>query len=133
VGLRVLVVEDDRATVETLRELLTMEGASVVLAHHGREALAALDRQAIDVVVSDISMPEMDGYELLAAIRARPGGGDLPVVALTGLARPADARRLRSAGFTASLGKPFTLDGLTRVLQQVLATSETRRQRQNGE
>lgn len=127
VGLRVLVVEDDRATVETLRELLTMEGASVVLAHDGREALAALDRQAVDVVVSDLAMPRMDGYELLAAIRARPDGADLPVVALTGLARPAAAQHLREAGFSAALDKPFTLDGLTQVLQRVMV------QRQAGE
>jgi two-component system CheB/CheR fusion protein len=121
-GLRVLVVEDDAATREALASLLSMEGALVVTAANGREALAMLEQHEIDIVFSDISMPEMDGYEFISAVKANSDGLHPPVIGLTGLHLPTDAKRLKHAGFASWLAKPVTLDSLAATLQKVLCS-----------
>ncbi len=118
-GKRVLVVDDEPHSIETLQELLTIEGLLVATAADGAQALAATDHGRFDVVISDISMPGMDGYELLRALRAR--GHATPAVALTGYGRNADMRRALDAGFGAHLAKPVTLDRLVATLVEVLA------------
>ena len=119
-GLRVFVLDDDAANAETLHELLSLEGAEVTAALKPAEALGRLAASACDVLISDIDMPEMDGYTLIAALRAEPATRDLPVVALTGFGRAADASKALDAGFDAHLGKPVTLERLTTTLLRVV-------------
>lgn len=119
-GVCVLIVEDEVATLETLRDLLAMEGAAVLTARDGREGLAVLEREAVDIVITDISMPDMDGFQLMAAVRERGQTRQVPVVALTGISRVLDTGRLHGAGFAAWLGKPVALDGLIGTLNDVL-------------
>ena len=107
-GMTVLLVDDDADTREVVTRILKDVGAEVIPASTGPEALSVLDAQRPDVVVSDISMPEIDGYELLRQIRAReaPEGPATPTIALTAFARDEDRGRVLAAGFEAHVTKP---------------------------
>src|SRR5215216_1158655 len=118
-GMEVLVVDDSEDTTEMVRHLLEIGGASVYSATSGPEALRLACEREFDVVLSDISMPEMDGFEFLSRLRKLPGKEDLPAVALTGFGRPEDVQRASEKGFYAHLTKPFDLQTLARLLQQI--------------
>jgi two-component system CheB/CheR fusion protein len=119
-GLRALVVDDDLQSLETLSDLLGLEGVQVITATGGAEALALVERESFDVVISDIAMPEMNGYQLIEAMRRKPGLATTPMIALTGFGRPADAKRSLAAGYDLHLAKPVTLERLTDALRAVL-------------
>jgi len=118
-GMEVLVVDDSEDTTEMVRHLLEIGGASVCAATSGSEALRFAREREFDVVLSDISMPEMDGFEFLSRLRKLPGKEDLPAVALTGFGRPEDVQRASDQGFYAHLTKPFDLQTLARLLQKI--------------
>jgi signal transduction histidine kinase/ActR/RegA family two-component response regulator len=118
-GMEVLVVDDSEDTTEMVRHLLEIGGASVCAATSGAEALRFAREREFDVVLSDISMPEMDGFEFLSRLRKLPGKQDLPAVALTGFGRPEDVQRASDQGFYAHLTKPFDLQTLARLLQKI--------------
>jgi two-component system CheB/CheR fusion protein len=120
-GLKVLIVDDAAEALETLAQLLEIEGASVTIAHDGAEALGLFGRNSFDIVFADIGMPNMDGYEFAARVRELADGKDVPLVAMTGFTRPYDVQRASSAGFDAHLGKPLTMDALTTTMQRVRA------------
>lgn len=91
---RILIVDDDIRNVFALTHVLGRVGISVKYAENGREGLEVLDRTPdVSLVLMDIMMPEMDGYEMIGAIRRTPRFADLPVIALTAKAMPATARR----------------------------------------
>jgi signal transduction histidine kinase/CheY-like chemotaxis protein len=116
-GLRVLAVEDDEATLDALTELLTLQGADVAGAPSVDRALETLPRFRPDVLVSDIGMPERDGYELIREIRAQGhDAAELPAVAVTAFASPEDRRRALAAGFQVHLAKPVDPRELTHVI-----------------
>ena len=118
-GMNVLVVDDSEDTTEMVRHLLEMGGATVTAVTSGFEALRiARDRQ-FDVVLSDISMPGMDGFEFLNKLHALPGHHDLPAIALTGFGRPEDVQRAHAEGFYAHLTKPFDIEALANLLQKM--------------
>jgi PAS domain S-box-containing protein len=118
-GMAVLVVDDSEDTTEMLRRLLEIGGADVTVATSGFAALASANEKQFDVVLSDISMPGMDGFELLGKLRELPGKQDLPAVALTGFGRPEDVQRAYDEGFYAHLTKPFDLEALRALLQKL--------------
>jgi CheY-like chemotaxis protein len=96
VGRRVLIVEDDQATQELLQKRLTKEGWQVVVAGNGREALERLTQGPPDLVLLDLMMPEMDGFEFLEAFRKQPGCARTTVVVMTAkILTPADRQSLR--------------------------------------
>jgi CheY-like chemotaxis protein len=103
-GVRVLLVDDDADSLELVGMALKDAGASVTSVRSAREALAA--RGPFDVIVSDIGMPEVDGYSLVRRIRSRDQGADVPALALTAYAREVDAERALRAGFQEHLAKP---------------------------
>jgi PAS domain S-box-containing protein len=108
-GLRVLVVDDDPDTRSLLVTMLQQGGAENVAAFESAtEALGALARLAPDVLVSDIGMPNVDGYELIRQIRALPAadGGRVPAAALTAYATPDDRQRALDAGYNLHIAKP---------------------------
>jgi two-component system CheB/CheR fusion protein len=117
---RVLVVDDDPASVETMRRLLENEGMHVVQASSAAEALAHAKKNRFDIVVTDVAMPDMDGHALVAALRRDKRNGGAPIVAVSGLGRPADVLRAQDAGFAAHLTKPVPLDRLLATLADVL-------------
>jgi signal transduction histidine kinase len=118
-NVRVLLVDDSDNFREALSRLLKLEGAVVEIARSGAEALSSIEQKQFDVLLSDISMPDMDGFELLRNLRGLPNGACLPVVALTGFARPADVERAKAGGFIAHLTKPFDSGDLIDVVRGV--------------
>ncbi|HEV7732837.1 MAG TPA: CHASE3 domain-containing protein [Candidatus Binatia bacterium] len=116
----VLVVEDDADTLEALRLALEASGARVLTATSMTAALAAWEAAKPHVVVSDISMPGGDGYDLIRAIRERDGG-HTPAVAMTGLVSKEDRSAALAAGFDAHLSKPIDPDYLVRFLTTLAA------------
>jgi PAS domain S-box-containing protein len=118
-GLTVLVVDDSEDTTEMVRHLLEIGGASVDVATSGFDALRLAHEKQFDVVLSDISMPEMDGFEFLTRLREMPGNGAVPAVALTGFGRPEDVQRAAEKGFYAHLTKPFDIQTLAMLLQKL--------------
>jgi two-component system CheB/CheR fusion protein len=115
-GLRVLLVDDVEDAVLVMQSLLEMYGAEVLVATSARQALELLAREEIDLLISDISMPDMDGYGLLQEVRKMPRYATLPAVAVTGLAREQDIAAARAAGFSAHLGKPLSVDRLLAII-----------------
>lgn len=115
----VLVIDDSADTTEMLRQLLEINGAKVRTASSGAEALRVVSQQKFDVIISDVSMPEMDGFEFLRQLRDRPEHRDVPVLALTGFGRPEDIERAKTAGFFSHITKPFDLEKLAATLQTV--------------
>jgi signal transduction histidine kinase len=107
--LRVLVVDDEPDAREFLARLLTESGAKVETASSVGEALLAVEKGPPDVLISDIGMPQADGYELIRAVRALPAarGGQMPALALTAFARSEDRQRALLAGYQAHLAKPI--------------------------
>ena len=118
-GLSVLVVDDSEDTTEMVQHLLEMSGATVNVASSGLEALKLAQRGQYDVVLSDISMPGMDGFEFLGKLRKLPGKEDMPAIALTGFGRPEDIQRAAKEGFFAHLTKPFDIETLASLLQKL--------------
>jgi len=113
---RILVVEDDAVQAMKLEALLQSVGGSVRVAANGREALIMMEKERPDVVVSDILMPEMDGYEMCKHIRADQGLKGVGVILLTCLSEPQDVIRGLEAGADNFLPKPYES---TRLLQMV--------------
>jgi PAS domain S-box-containing protein len=107
-GLKVLVVDDQRDARDLVKRVLEDSGAEVFPAGSAAEALAVLAAWRPDVLVSDIGMPEVDGYELVRKIRAisAENGGKIPAIALTAFARSEDRTRALRAGFTVHVSKP---------------------------
>jgi CheY-like chemotaxis protein len=99
---------------------LTFAGYRVVTAQDAPSAIGQLGREPLDVVVTDLSLPDMSGWELIQAIRSDPSTRQLPIVVLTGLTTPTIASRARQTGCAAVLTKPCLPDDLARTLQRVL-------------
>ena len=119
-GLRVLVVDDMEDMLLVFKSLLEMHGASVFAASSALEGLEILGREDIDLLISDISMPEIDGYEFLRRVRALPGRQDLPAIAVSGMQRDTDIARARAAGFSAHMGKPMSVERLGAIVRDLL-------------
>ncbi len=113
-NLQLLVVDDEDDTREFLITLLEHEGAMVRSAASVAEALAALETSWPDVLLSDIGMPEADGYELIARVREMEviRGGQMPAIALTAYARESERQQALEAGFQMHLSKPVDLNKL---------------------
>ncbi|HZY18379.1 MAG TPA: ATP-binding protein [Ramlibacter sp.] len=119
---RVLVVEDNRDGLETLLALLDMLGYEVAGAGDGREALEQARRFRPDVVLLDLGLPIMDGFEVARALRQDPQHRHVFIAALTGWGAEADRRRTAEAGFDAHLTKPVELDALEEALARSAGT-----------
>jgi len=116
---RVLVIEDNPDAAETLREMLEVWGHEVAVAYDGRAGVEKARAFGPDVVLCDIGLPVMDGYQVARAIRGDPAIASTFLVAVTGYALPEDQRRAADAGFTRHLGKPVPIE----VMEEVLAAA----------
>ena len=108
-GARILAVDDDEDSLETFAMLLQYEGAVVDTATDGTKALALLASKTYDVLISDVSMPGMDGLQLVAAARKLPNKQRLLAIAVTGFGRDVDVRNALDAGFDAHVSKPVSM------------------------
>lgn len=115
----VLVVEDSPDTLLLLNMLFEKRGCRVLSAESAAEALSIAARETPDIIISDIGMPDMNGYELLASLRRLPGMKDVPALAITGYATEDDRARALSAGFTEHMAKPVDPDQLFELVQRL--------------
>jgi signal transduction histidine kinase/ActR/RegA family two-component response regulator len=120
---RVLVVDDNADAAEMVVAMLRVWGHQTAIAFDGASALAEGDRLQPDVVLLDIGLPQMDGYETARRMRARPWGAQALLVAVTGWGRPEDRDRTRSAGFDRHLVKPVAPAALEALLVELERTS----------
>ena len=127
-GLSILVVEDEADTRDFLVRFLTGHGAKVAMANSAAEALERLPEAAADLLISDIGLPEVDGYELLQRIRqgGDHNGGGIPAIALTAYARAEDRLRAFRAGYQEHLAKPVEPDDLVAAISRIAQLSERR-------
>ncbi|WP_345816401.1 CheR family methyltransferase [Paraburkholderia sp. PREW-6R] len=121
-GMRILLVDDAVESLQAFQTLLEMEDAQVWPQTNGVAALAAAHDQQFDLILSDIGMPGMDGYELIAALRRESATATVPALALTGFGRPQDAARAIRAGFDGHLGKPVSLQALLDKIARITPT-----------
>jgi len=103
----VLVIDDVSDVTDMLSVLLTHAGYEVSVASSAQEALVLAQRRQFDMIISDIGMPEMNGYELATALRSEPGYEVVPMVAVTGFSMFDDRNRSLTAGFNAHVTKPI--------------------------
>src|SRR5687768_17518528 len=115
-GRRVLVVDDAADCRDSLELVLQMAGSVVRTAHDGLDAIDAVAGFQPEIILMDIRMPKMDGYEAARRLRAGPGGGGLVLIALTGWGQPEHLEKSRRAGFDAHLTKPVEAEKLLQVL-----------------
>jgi CheY-like chemotaxis protein len=117
-GIRVLLVEDEADLRDALTLLLTDEGAEVTAVASAAEARRALEQDRPHVLISDLTMPIEDGYDLIRSIRALPPdrGGRIPAAALTGHADAETRARILQAGYQHHIGKPVEADLLVAVV-----------------
>jgi two-component system, sensor histidine kinase and response regulator len=119
--LQVLLAEDDEFSAELMEKLLAGRGHRVRLATNGREALALAGQEAFDLMLLDLHMPELDGIEVVRAVRERErvAGGHLPVIALTARSRKEDRDRCLAAGMDDFLTKPIRPSDLLAAIDRV--------------
>ncbi|MBB5347907.1 response regulator [Desulfoprunum benzoelyticum] len=124
--LDILIVEDSRTQAEHLRYILGKKDFQVSLAANGEEALQFLENRLPDIVVTDIVMPEMDGYELCRRIRADQRLKDLPVILVTSLSEPTDVIKGLEAGANTFITKPYDEKYIISRIEYLIANRELR-------
>jgi len=122
---RILLVDDDDATLKVLAEVLREQGATVEIAKSAREAIEVLDRFQADVIVSDLTMPDDEGYSLIQMIRAQEAGERrlAQAIALTALVQSEHRLRATSAGFNIFLPKPVEPEDVVSAIGDLTATA----------
>ncbi len=122
-SLRILLAEDNAVNQQLARRLLEKRGHTVSVAGDGRDALALFDREPFDVVLMDVQMPQMDGFEATAALRAKENetGRRVPIIALTAHAMKGDEERCLQAGMDGYITKPVKADTLLAAIEAALA------------
>jgi two-component system sensor histidine kinase/response regulator len=125
--MRTLVVEDNEFNQDLIKELLEQRGVEVTLCGNGREAIEELSKAHYDIVLMDIQMPIMDGYEATRQIRATPALAGQCVIAMTASAMVEDSKRCIQAGMSDFVSKPIDADHLYQTLAKWLPDSETAR------
>jgi two-component system CheB/CheR fusion protein len=124
IGRRILVVDDNRDSAETLRDLLELSGYAVEIAHSGPAGVAAARASLPDVILCDIGLPGMDGYTVAAELRRHPTTAPVCLIAVTGYGQEEDRRRSAAAGFDHHLVKPVDLGELQELLASLAVTRE---------
>jgi CheY-like chemotaxis protein len=119
--IRIVVVDDHADTRDLLRLFLELCGAQPTVASNGQEALKLIKKERPDLLISDLSMPHMDGYELMEKVQdLEEEIGSLPSIACSAYARGEDRARARMAGFNALVEKPVDLDQLVTTILKVV-------------
>lgn len=121
--LRILVVDDNVDAAESIAMLLSLDGHEVRSVHSGQEALDAVRPFEPDVVLLDIGLPGMDGYEVARRLRSEPNASNMQLIAITGYGQQEDRDRTRAAGFDRHLVKPVEPE----ALMSMLSTMQPRR------
>ena len=118
---KVLICDDDPAILRVIQVNLEVEGFDVVAAHNGEEAVALAEAESPDLVILDIMMPRMDGYETVERLKANEATRGIPVVFLSAKAQSSDIERGKTYGVEEYLTKPFDPTDLIEVVERLLA------------
>ena len=113
---RILIVDDNRDSADSLAMLMEITGNKTYMAHDGAEAVEAVEKYRPEVVLLDIGLPKLDGYEVCRRVREQPWGEKIVVIALTGWGQEDDRRKSEEAGFNGHLVKPVDYDQLLELL-----------------
>jgi two-component system cell cycle response regulator len=114
---KVLIVDDEITTVDMLSKALQLFGHEPIPAYGGEHALRSLEEETLDLILLDLMMPGMDGYETLRRVRTSPAGHDIPVVIVTASPDPDLEQRVSASGGNGFLRKPVDLDALSRTVE----------------
>lgn len=126
---RILLIDDNAINIEVIESFLSHADYQVVSLSSGKEALAWLESELPDLVLMDIQMPEMSGFELIAQIRSYPRAevANLPVIALTSMAMTGDQERILKQGFDNYLSKPVDFAALSQMIKTLLERTENKK------
>lgn len=116
-GKKVIVVDDDRRNIYALSKALKKEGMEITTAENGQECLEIMKKTKADIVLMDIMMPVMDGFETMKRVRDMESGRDIPIIALTAKAMKGDREKCLEAGASDYVSKPLKLDQLLSVMR----------------
>lgn len=119
-----MIVEDDPDTLEMLRATMEARGFRVTSCGSAAETLAAAERTRVDLIISDIGMPEMDGFHMIKQLRELAGYQSIPAIALSGYASQKDAKAALAAGFNAHVSKPVDPAELVMMVNGLLEKTE---------
>ena len=117
---RILVAEDNLANLELMREILDIQGHEIIEAHDGSEALLQAELANPDLILLDVNMPVLNGFEVLERLRGNPQLAAIKVVALTAYAMRGDREKALQAGFDGYLTKPIDIQTLTETIETFL-------------
>jgi CheY-like chemotaxis protein len=117
---RVLAVDDEPDNLNLLGDVLEFQGATVKRTENAQQALTALDEFKPNMILVDLSMPGMDGWEMHRRLRSRDDLGNVPIIAISALAMQADLERAKTEGFDGYITKPFRVQALLSQLQDSL-------------
>ena len=117
---RVLICDDDPVILRLLEVNLELEGYDVLTAHHGEEAFEIATRELPDLVILDIMMPRLDGYQTCQKLKAQPSTEPIPVVFLSAKAQQSDIEKGKSFGVSEYLTKPFDPNDLLDVVERLV-------------
>jgi len=120
-GKKIMAVDDERHIVRLIQVNLERAGYQVVTAFDGPEALKKVDTEKPDLIVLDVMMPKMDGFEVLKRLQANPESREIPIIMLTAKAQDADVFRGWSSGVSAYLTKPFNPLELITFVKRILS------------
>jgi len=129
---RIVVIEDHPASLELSRYLLAATGYLALTASDGDAGLAMVEAERPDLVICDIQLPTMDGFEVLAALRHRPHLRSIPVIAVTAFSMPGEQRKILQAGFAGYLAKPIVPETFVEQVAAYLPPEKRLSTRQSG-
>jgi len=118
----ILIIENEVSNRILVERVLSTRGYRCISASHGREALQILEHEQVDLILTDLSMPVLDGYRTAQLIRARPGMDKVPIIAVTAFALGDEGEAARRSGCTEYLTKPFKPKQLLEVVERLLVT-----------
>jgi CheY-like chemotaxis protein len=119
----ILIIENEVSNRILVERVLSTRGYRCISASHGREALQILEHEQVDLILTDLSMPVLDGYRTTQLIRARPGMEKVPIIAVTAFALSDEGEAARRIGCTEYLTKPFKPKQLLEVVERLLTSS----------
>jgi CheY-like chemotaxis protein len=119
-GARILVIEDNAPNLELMTYLLNAYGHTTVVAHDGAAGLAEASKGEIDLIICDIHLPIVDGYDVARTLRANQHLSDIPLIAVTALAMVGDQEKIQAAGFHGYLAKPISPELFVEQIERYL-------------
>jgi CheY-like chemotaxis protein len=119
-GARILVIEDNPTNLELMTYLLNAFGHTTFVARDGRQGVEAALRETPEIILCDLALPEMDGYEVVRRLKTEPGLNDVPIIAVTASAMVGDREKVVLTGFDGYISKPITPETFVQEVESYL-------------